>query len=176
MTVETAAAVVIGGGVVGCAVLRELGIRGIEAILLESEPDIGEGASKANSAIIHTGFDATPGTIEADLLRRSAERWSDMLEALGVPSLACGALMLARDDEGARRLPHIAAAAAGHGVEAEIVDQAWLRREAPYVDPGATAALHVPGEAIVDPFWLTRAYAEAGITLGARVWTRASVG
>lgn len=175
MTADTAEAVVIGGGVIGCAVLRELGIRGIDAILVESEPDIGEGASKANSAIIHTGFDATPGTIEARLLRRSAERWPDLLDGLGVPSLACGALMLARDGDEAGRLPAIAATAAGHGVEAEIVDQAWLRREAPYVDPGAVAAVHVPGEAIVDPFWLTRAYAEGAIALGARVWTRASV-
>ena len=175
MTGETTEAVVIGGGVIGCAVLLELASRGIEAILVEAEPDVGEGASKANSAIIHTGFDAKPGTHEARLLRRSAERWPDLIETLGVPSLACGALMIGRTDEDATRLRDIASGARDLGVEAEIVDAAWLRREAPYLDPAASVALHVPGEAIVDPFWLTRAYAEAAIGLGATVRTGQAV-
>ncbi|MBA2718352.1 MAG: FAD-dependent oxidoreductase [Chloroflexi bacterium] len=173
--VDTAEAVVIGGGVVGCAVLLELSARGIEAILVESEPDIGEGASKANSAIIHTGFDAKPGTLEAPLLRRSAARWPELLEVLGVPALTCGALMLARTADDAARLGTIQDVAAEHGVETEIIDAAWVRQHAPYVDPAASAALHVPGEAIVDPFWLTRAYAEAAIAMGGRVLTDARV-
>ncbi len=175
MTVDTADAVVIGGGVVGCAVLLELSARGIEAILVESEPDIGEGASKANSAIIHTGFDAKPGTIEARLLRRSAARWPDLLKALGVPALTCGALMVARTADDAARLRTIQDGAADHGVETEIVDAAWIRQNASYVDPAATAALHIPGEGIVDPFWLTRAYAEAAMAMGGRVLTKARV-
>jgi glycerol-3-phosphate dehydrogenase len=175
MTVDTAEAVVIGGGVIGCAVLLELAARGIDAILVESEPDVCEGASKANSAIIHTGFDARPGSIEGRLLRRAAEAWPGLLEDLGVPSLTCGALMLAFDEDEAARLRPIAATAAEHGAATEIVDPAWLGRHAPYVDPGATAALLVPDEGIVDPFWLTRAYAEAAIAMGARLWTHASV-
>ena len=175
MTVETAEAVVIGGGVVGCAVFLELATRGIEALLVESEPDIGEGASKANSAIIHTGFDAKPGTIEARLLRRSADRWSGLLEALGVPALTCGALMIGRTADEAARLEGFREVAAEHGVETEVVDGAWIRRHAPYVDPAVTAGLHVPGEAILDPFWLTRAYAEAATALGGRVMRGARV-
>ncbi len=175
MTVDTAEAVVIGGGVVGCAVLLELSSRGIEAVLVECEPDIGEGASKANSAIIHTGFDAKPGTHEARLLRRSAARWPELLEALGVPALTCGALMVARTGDDAARLGAIQDIAAEHGVGTEVVDSAWIRQNAPYIDPSATAALHVPGETIVDPFWLTRAYAEAAIALGGRVLTDARV-
>lgn len=175
MTVDTAEAVVIGGGVVGCGVLLELSARGIEAILVESEPDIGEGASKANSAIIHNGFDAKPGTLEARLLRRSAARWPELLEALGVPALTCGALMVARTADDAARLGTIQDVAAEHGVETEVVDAAWIRRNARFIDPAATAALHVPGEGIVDPFWLTRAYAEAAIAMGGRVLTHARV-
>jgi glycerol-3-phosphate dehydrogenase len=175
MTGETTEAVVIGGGVIGCAVLLELATRGIGAILVEAEPDVGEGASKANSAIIHTGFDAKRGTHEARLLRRSAERWPGLLEALGVPSLACGALMIGRTDADVIRLREIASAARDLGVEVEIVDAAWLRSAAPYLDPAASAALHVPDEAIVDPFWLTRAYAEAAIGLGASVRTGQAV-
>ena len=172
---ERVEAVVIGGGVVGCAVLLELALRGVEAVLLEAENDIGEGTSKANSAILHTGFDAKPGTLEARLLRRSAERWSGLLEDLGVPSLTCGALVLARTAEEARGLEDIAELSRSHGVAVELVDGAWLRDEAPYVAEDAVRALHVPDEGIVDPFWLTRAYAEAAIGLGSRVRTRARV-
>jgi glycerol-3-phosphate dehydrogenase len=174
-TLGEAEAVVIGGGVVGCAVLLELAIRGIEAVLLEGESDVAEGTSKANSAIIHTGFDAKPGTIEARLLRRSAERWPALREELGVPTLTCGALMLARSDDEAARLGDAAELARTHGVSVELVDSAWLRDAAPYVTEAAVRALHVPDEAIVDPFWLTRAYAETAIGLGARVVTRAAV-
>ena len=174
-TAERTEAVVIGGGVVGCAILRELAIRGIEAVLLEAEPDIGEGTSKANSAILHTGFDAKPGTIEAAMLRRSAELWPDLLDELGVPSLVCGALMLARSREEVLGLRQVADAAAGHGVATEILDGGALRDVAPYVTPRADAALSIPGEGVVDPFWLTRAFAEAAVGAGARVRTSARV-
>ncbi len=173
--VETTDAIVIGGGVVGCAVLRELAVRGVEAILLEAEPDVGEGTSKANSAIIHTGFDAKPGTIEAGMLRRAADRWPSLFEELAVPSLRCGALMIARTTDEAGRLRDVAAVCAENGIGAEAVDRAWLREVAPYVTPEAVGALNIPDEAIVDPFWLTRAYAEAAIVLGARVLTGVAV-
>ncbi|HET9083826.1 MAG TPA: FAD-dependent oxidoreductase [Candidatus Limnocylindrales bacterium] len=172
---ERVEAVVIGGGVVGCAVLLELALRRVDAVLLEAENDVGEGTSKANSAILHTGFDAKPGTLEASLLRRSAERWAGMLEDLGVPSLTCGALMVARSGEEAGRLENVAELSRSHGVAVELVDQAWLRDNAPYIAPDTVRALHIPDEGIVDPFWLTRAYAEAAIGLGSRVRTRAKV-
>ncbi|MFL5710946.1 MAG: FAD-dependent oxidoreductase [Chloroflexota bacterium] len=172
---ERVEAVVIGGGVVGCAVLLELALRGVDALLLEAENDIGEGTSKANSAILHTGFDAKSETLEATLLRRSAERWPALLEDLGVPSLTCGALMLARTIDEARRLEDVAELSGSQGVVVELVDEAWLRENAPYVAPDAVRALHIPDEGIVDPFWLTRAYAEAAIGLGSRVRTHAKV-
>src|SRR6185436_6291839 len=98
-----------------------------------------------------------------------------LLEDLGVPSLTCGALMLARSAEEAGRLEDVAELSRAHGVAVELVDHAWLRDNAPYVAPDAVRALHIPDEGIVDPFWLTRAYAEAAIGLGSRVRTRARV-
>ena len=169
-------AVVIGGGVVGCAVLRELSVRGIKAILLEAEPDVCEGTSKANSAIVATGFDARPGTIEARLLRRASELWPELLDELAVPFLAVGALMLARTPYERDTLAHtVRPVATSLGVATELLDGSELRSIAPYVSPEAIAALHVPAEAIIDPFWLTRAYADAAVGLGARVWTGARV-
>lgn len=169
-------AAVIGGGVVGCALLRELAKQGIEAVLLEAEPSVGEGTSKANSAIVHTGFDAHPGTVEATMLRRAAALWPEVVEALGVPYLSVGALMLARDaDEAARLRSEVAMNAATVGVPTEWIDAQELRRRAPYVTNAAVAALAIPDEAIIDPFWLTRAYAAAALEAGAGIVTDARV-
>lgn len=167
-------AIVIGGGVVGCAVLHSLAAHGVDAILVEAAPDICEGSSKANSAIVHTGFDATAGTVEARLLRRSADLWPDLLTELSVPYLAVGALMVARTRQEEERLrTGYAAKAAALGVETEMLDAATLRAMAPYITTEAVAALHIPGEAVIDPFWLTRAYAASAMAQGAEVWTDA---
>ncbi|MGH2379653.1 MAG: NAD(P)/FAD-dependent oxidoreductase, partial [Candidatus Limnocylindria bacterium] len=173
---ERVQAVVVGGGVVGCAVLRELAQRGVDALLVESEPSICEGTSKANSAIVHTGFDAKPGTVEAQMLRRAADLWPAVTDELGVPFLDVGALMLARDADEVHRLrEEVAANAATLEVETELIEGPALREVAPYVAEDVVAALLIPGEGVVDPFWLTRRFAEAGIAAGARLWTEARV-
>ena len=172
MSAERRRAVVIGGGVVGCAVLFELTRRGIRALLLEAAADIGEGASKANSAIVHTGFDSRPGTLESRCLRAAAGRWPEIVDTLGVPFLPVGALMIARSpEEGGRLERDIAVTATALGVRTMLVDRSGLRDIAPFVTDEAVAALSIPDEAVVDPFWLTRAYAEAALAGGSEVRT-----
>lgn len=161
---------VIGGGVVGCAILAELAGRGIEALLVEAEPDVGEGATRANSAIVHTGFDARHGSTEARLLRRARELWPAVLETLGVPFLAVGALMIARSaDEDRRLVDEIGAAASAAGVRTEKLGRCDVRDIAPYLAADVVGALSIPDEGVIDPFWLTRAYAEAAIGAGLAV-------
>src|SRR6476661_4358578 len=169
--------VVIGGGVIGCAIAREFVRAGIDDVtVLEAESDVGEGASKANSAIVHSGFDATPGTLEAQMLRRAADLWPSVVDELAVPFLRIGALMLARsDDEAARITTGIQPIATRHGVHTEILDQAALRSGAPFVTDDAILGLAIPDESIIDPFWLTRAFAEAAMAGGATVVRRARV-
>ena len=65
---------IIGGGVVGTAIARELAGYQVRCVLLEADGDVGTGTTKANTAILHTGFDATPGTLESRLDRRRADR------------------------------------------------------------------------------------------------------
>ncbi len=167
---ERVQALVIGGGVVGCAVLRELARHGIGALLVEAEPDVCEGTSKANSAIVHTGFDARPGTLEATMLRRAAALWPALIDELGVPYLETGALVLALSPAEAERLAsETRPNAEALGVATELLDRAALRALAPYVTDQAVAALLVPGEGVIDPFWLTRGYAEAALAAGARL-------
>lgn len=167
---ERTAVVVVGGGVVGCAILWALTERGIAAILVEAEPDVCEGTSKANSAIVHTGFDARPGTIEATMLRRSAALWPSVIDRLGVPFLPVGAIMLARTAEAVDALRGVIEPnARRQGVEVAILDRSEVRALAPYVADDVLAALSVPGEGVIDPFWLTRAYAEAAVEGGAEL-------
>src|SRR5215469_4720635 len=90
---------VIGGGVVGCAILRELSRYDIKVALLERSPDICEGTSKSNSAIVHTGFDAPPGSLEARFLVESRELWPGVIDSLHIPYLQTGALMVAITNE-----------------------------------------------------------------------------
>ena len=130
---ERVQAIVIGGGVVGCAVLRELAQHGIEALLLEAEPSICEGTSKANSAIVHTGFDARPGTVEAAMLRRAAELWPALVDELGLPFLEVGALMLSRNVGDTERLAEVSGEAAALGVATEMLDRAAVADLAPYL-------------------------------------------
>lgn len=160
--------VVVGGGVIGCAILYELAARGIEAVLVESQPDVCEGTSKASSAIVHTGFDSKPGSLESRMLRRAAGLWPDLVDALGVPFLEVGALMIARTADDAARLGSGVAANAGAlGVATALLDRAAVHDAAPYLAEDVVAALSIPGEAVIDPFWLTRALAEAAILAGA---------
>ena len=70
MTNRISDVAVIGAGVVGTAVARELARRGCSVNIIEATMDVGAGISKANTAILHTGFDATPGSIESRLVRR----------------------------------------------------------------------------------------------------------
>ena len=163
--------VVIGGGVIGCAIAFELARRGIDGIVVvEREPDVGEGASKANSGIVHTGFDATAGTLEARMLRRAGELWPELVELLEVPYLEVGALMLARSTDDLRHLDAVVVpGATSLGVPVEVLDRAETLRVAPFVTHRVAGALSIPGEAVIDPFWLTRAFAEGAMSGGATI-------
>jgi glycerol-3-phosphate dehydrogenase len=163
--------VIVGGGVIGCSVAHALVVRGLDGVLLlEASADVGEGASKANSAIVHTGFDARPGTTEARVLRAAASRWSTLADDLGVPFVSVGAVMLARSPAEEEHLrSSVRPLADAQGVQTEWLDKAALREQVPYASDDALLGLAIPDESIVDPFWLTRAFAEAAIAGGATI-------
>jgi len=168
--------VVIGGGIVGTSILRKLAEYRLKLLLVEKQPDVCEGASKANSGILHTGFDAKPGTVEAECLRRSRGLWPGLIERLKIPSVECGAVMVAVTEEEREIIETTYVPSA----EANGVDTAWMSREAileenPAVTPNAIGGLLIPGEALVDPFWATRSFAELAVTNGAEVALGAGV-
>ncbi len=162
---------VIGGGVVGCAILRELSRYDVTVALLERNPDICDGTSKSNSAIIHTGFDAPTGSLEAKLLLEARELWPEVIDSLHIPYLQTGALMVAADNEELSTIEaDIIPKAERNAVILQRLTSAEIVDAAPYVNPQTVGGVLVEGEGIIDPFWTTRAYCEHAVLNGAQVF------
>jgi glycerol-3-phosphate dehydrogenase len=161
---------VIGGGVVGCSILRELARFDASIALLERNPEICDGTSKSNSAIVHTGFDAPPDTLEARLLVESRDLWPQVIEELHIPYLQTGALMLATSEEELATLENeILLKAERNGLTLPLLSPEEIREGAPYVSSHVLGGALIEGEGIIDPFWTTRAYCESAVMNGAEV-------
>lgn len=159
--------VVVGAGVVGAAVARELARYPLRTALVEASADVGDGTSKANTAILHTGFDAVPGSLEARLVREGQGRLAAYAEECGIPVERVGALLVAWDAEQLAALPALARKAARNGYRrTRTVDADELRRREPHLGPGALGALEVPDESIICPWTTTLAYATQAVRGG----------
>src|SRR5690349_24623699 len=90
---------VIGAGVVGAALVRELSQYELRCILIEASDDVGAGTSKANTAILHTGFDGKPNTLETRLVQRGYELLGEYAKQTGIPVERLGALLVAWDED-----------------------------------------------------------------------------
>jgi glycerol-3-phosphate dehydrogenase len=167
---------VVGAGVVGAAVARELAGYRLACVLLEAGPDVGAGTSKANTALLHTGFDAKPDTLEARLVRRGHELMREQGPALGIPIEPVGALLVAWSEEQVAALPGIAERAAVNGwSDVRPVTVEELYRREPHLGPGAHGALEVPGEGIVCPFTAPLAFATEAVANGVELRVRSPV-
>ncbi|MEV6118445.1 FAD-dependent oxidoreductase [Streptomyces sp. NPDC052109] len=160
--------VIVGAGVVGCAVARELARHPrLSVALAEAQDDVGQGTSKANTAILHTGFDAVPGTLEARLVREGHALLGAYAAASGIPVERVGALLVAWDEEQLAALPRLAEKAERNGYhETGLVGPEELYAREPHLGPGALGALHVPGESIICPWTTTLAYATQAVRSG----------
>ncbi len=166
---------VVGAGVVGCAIARHLAQFELDCALVEAGPDVGAGTSKANTAILHTGFDARPGTLESALVRRGYGLLQDYAQQAGIPVEPAGALLIAWDPVQAQALPRIRSVARENGVEVRMVSRDELYRLEPALGPGALTGLEVPGEAILCPFTTTLAYACQAVVNGTTLVLNAPV-
>ncbi|MBP6997793.1 MAG: FAD-dependent oxidoreductase [Phycicoccus sp.] len=162
--------VVIGGGLVGAALARELAGTDASVALVEARCDVGDGTSKANTAILHTGFDAKPGTLESRLVARGYELLGDYAARTGIPVERTGALLVAWTDEELAALPGLRDKAVANGYDAcEIVDADEVYRRVPRLGPGALGGLTVPGESIMCTWTTTLALATDAHRRGARI-------
>ena len=98
---------IVGGGVVGCAMARRFTLEGAKTLLIERAPDILAGASKGNSAILHTGYDAEPGSLELACVKAGYAEYLSIREQLGLPVLETGAMVIAWSQEEEAKLPGI---------------------------------------------------------------------
>ncbi|GAB1339023.1 NAD(P)/FAD-dependent oxidoreductase [Streptomyces sp. E-15] len=160
---------IVGAGVVGCAIARELARHPrLRIALVEAQDDVGQGTSKANTAILHTGFDATPGTLEARLVREGYRRLGAYAAETGIPVERVGALLVAWDEEQLAALPRLAEKAVRNAChDTALLGPGELYAREPHLGPGALGALHVPGESIVCPWTTTLAYATQAVRSGA---------
>jgi glycerol-3-phosphate dehydrogenase len=161
---------VIGGGVVGCAIFRRFALGGLKVVLLERAADILAGASKGNSAMLHTGFDAPTGSLELSCLRLGYAEYIAIRHKLNLPLLETGGLMVAWTDEELARLPGIVARAHANGVhEVHQIDSDELRRREPGLAPDGLGGVVVPEEHVIDPWSAPLAYALQGIAHGGEI-------
>jgi glycerol-3-phosphate dehydrogenase len=155
-TTDTEVAV-IGAGVVGCAVALALARRGVALALLEAEAEPGLCASATNSGILHTGFDSPPGELETELILASGAAREEVLDALEIPVLRCGALMRPLDAAQRAAVADIAEVARRNGVSASERDD---------------GSLELPAEAVTDPVAYSLALAAEAQRQGAELRTR----
>ena len=150
---------IIGGGVAGAAIARELSRFQLKAILLEARPDLGDESSKGNSALMCSGIDVPAGTLERQLVQRGYARYMAEAPKMGLPIRKIGAITLAWTEEQQRILEHELASARRDGFTAELFDGTEVYRRWPQFGPGIRCGLWAPDEAIVDPFSTPHAYA-----------------
>lgn len=145
--------VVIGGGVVGCAMVRRFTLEGARVLLLEKSPDILSGASKGNSAILHTGFDAPRGSLELQCMQDGYSEYLDIHQKMKLPLLKTGAMVVAWNDADLDKLAGIFQQAHDNGVaDVQLIDRARIRKLEPHLAEHALAAAEVPGEFLIDPW------------------------
>ncbi len=153
--------IIIGAGVSGCAVARELARTEMKIAVLEKASDVCEGTSKANSGIVHAGYDAVPGTLKARLNLAGSRKMEALSKELDFSYKKNGSIVLCFDEKDIGKLEELKARGEANGVEElSILNREELLALEPNVGDDAVAALYAPTGGIVCPFGLTIALAE----------------
>ena len=152
---------IIGGGVTGAAIARELSRYDLKTALFEKGEDVCSGTSKANSGIAHAGFDAVPGSLKAQMNIRGSQMMEELSRKLDFPYKRNGSLVLCFDEKDRTRLEKLLQQGKENGVEGlEILEKKELLALEPALSEEVVCALHAPTGGIVCPFKLTIALAE----------------
>ena len=167
---------IIGAGVIGANVARELSQYNLKIAVLEKNRDVCEETSKANSGIVHGGYDATPGTLKAAYNLRGNRMMADLCRELDVPFRQNGSLVLAFKEEEKDQLEHLLRQGLKNGVKGlSILDRETVLAKEPALNPEVVAALDVPTGGIVEPFQLTIAASEVAAMNGVQFFFETKV-
>ena len=159
---------IVGAGITGCAIARQLARYDKTICLIEATDDIALGASKANGGLVHAGYDPAPGTMKAKMNARGCELYGTWSEELGFLFHRTGSLVLGFTDEDLATLEHLRDNGLANGVPyLEIVGPDRIAELEPRANPDATCALWCPSTGYVDPFEVAIAAAENAVANGA---------
>jgi glycerol-3-phosphate dehydrogenase len=159
---------IIGAGVIGAALAKDFAGTANRVAMLDARLDVCEGTSKANTAILHTGYDAKPGTLEARLVARGYHLVRDYCAQAEIGLDDTGAILVAWDEEQAGSLPGLKAKAEQNGYhETRLMNPAEVYAELPNLGEGVTGGLAVPGESVIDAWTVPLAFATDAVNRGA---------
>jgi len=166
--------VIVGGGVVGCAVACAVSKECADVFVLEALPKVGMGASTRNSGVIHSGLYYSEGSLKARHCVRGNQLTYEFCAAHSVPHRRTGKLVVAGTEQEAEELPALIEKGRTNGVEGlRIVDAAAIRAREPHIV--GRAAIEVPSTGIVLSEDLVKAYARVAAAQGAHLVTHAKV-
>lgn len=158
---------IIGAGVAGSYIARELSRYKLKIVLLDKDNDVANGTTKANSAIIHAGFDAKPNTLKAKLNAEGNQMFDQVCKELHVPFKRIGSMVVAFNDEELETLKELYERGQINKIPGlKIVDQAELRKMEPNISDNALGALHAATAGIIGPWELAMSLAENAVDNG----------
>ena len=162
-------AVVIGGGILGCFVARNLRRWNISVLLLEKEEDVCMGITRANSAIVYAGYDNKPGSLKAELTVRGNANMGKLCEDLEVPFSRCGSLLVTYDRDSVPKMERKFRNGNNNGVPGlRLLSGEEAEAMEPMLKPGVVAALYAPSTGTVNPWQLGIAAYENALQNGAQ--------
>ncbi|MBR1968606.1 MAG: FAD-dependent oxidoreductase, partial [Clostridia bacterium] len=168
--------VVIGGGVVGGLILRKLSEYDLSVLMLEKASDVAMGQSRANSGIVHAGFDAAEGSLKAKFNVLGNKMMESVAKALGVEYKNNGSLVVAFSEKELETLKELKKRGEINGVDGlVIIDKKELQEKEPNISDDAVGALYAPTGGIVCPYKLTIAAIGNAMDNGAKLKTEFNV-
>jgi glycerol-3-phosphate dehydrogenase len=152
---------IIGAGVIGCNIARELSKYQLNICVIEKCADVAEGTTKANSAIVHAGYDAKPGTLKGILNAKGNAMFDNLAKELDFPFKRNGSMVLCFDKNNIEKLEQLKSRGEANGVSGlEILDKQKTKELEPNLSEGVEASLYAPSGGIVCPYEMTVALAE----------------
>lgn len=158
--------IIVGAGIVGAMVARTLARYDLDILWIEREEDICTGATAANSALIHGGYAAVPGTLKAEMNVKANPMWDQLAEELQFSFERSGTYVVAIGEEEREALAELEARAEANGVPVEIIAGEAMKACEPQINPEVSGALYCPSGGICDPWGATLAAAENAVTNG----------
>ena len=167
--------VIIGGGITGLAIARELSKYTLAVVVLESNPELAAGSTKANSGICHAGYDPEPGSLKAILNVRGNKLYRELQEDLELPIDWPGALIVATTEEECESMHNLRERATLNGVPTELWTREQVLAKEPNLTDNVICALWAPTGGIMWPFGVALAFGENAVRNGVKVFTDTTV-